>query len=406
MGYDFLLSSDLSRAFDQGTLFFKQGLISGERTRKSFIAISPHGFDRIHLVKCTDAVIQTVREAVVSAWKPGIQTEGVSPADKMLYEIKVRGNPWSSDSPDEALASRKLLLSLLGQLALSGWKLHAAVNVRNGCGNCLFFVHEERHAMASEDFAVIAPGRFDRLRLIGFDSAALEAARLTVLRFHQRDPDDRYGSGCAEYKLKGYPFSCSAEEGIASRQLICRLLEALRDRGWEVLAGLDVATKKSFEKSLIVMNRCESARLKFACVAPGDIDRLYLINFPHQISQLLKQTITRYYLPGVVSQEARDASSVHEFVLQGPPWSHNSSFNLQARTMLMMIVKELGTYGWQVVASADVSSKYVHHDSGTDFPLDVQTLYFCFNGLPKGVSVPNSASVSFSELRVMDLEDL
>ena len=153
------------------------------------------------------------------------------------------------------------------------------------------------------------------------------------------------------------------------------------------------------------MGRCESARLKFACVAPADLDRLYLINFPHQIGQLLKNTVSKYYLPGVSNEETRDASSIHELVLQGPPWSQNSSFNLHARSMLMMVIKDLATYGWKLVASADVSTKYVHQENGIDYPHDVQALYFSFNGLPSGTQIPNTASaVSFAELKVCDLE--
>ena len=51
------------------------------------------------------------------------------------------------------------------------------------------------------------------------------------------------------------------------------LLETLRDRGWQVLAGIDIGPKRSFEKFILLMSKCESARLKFACVAPGDMDR-------------------------------------------------------------------------------------------------------------------------------------
>ena len=85
--------------------------------------------------------------------------------------------------------------------------------------------------------------------------------------------NDFVDSNVAEYKLKGYPFSCGGEEGINARQLICRLLETLRDRGWQVLAGVDIGPKRSFEKSNLLMSKCESARLKFACVAPADMDR-------------------------------------------------------------------------------------------------------------------------------------
>ena len=109
------------------------------------------------------------------------------------------------------------------------------------------------------------------------------------------------------------------------------------------------------------MAKCESARLKFACVAPADMDRLYLINFPHQIGQLMKQTFRKHYLPGVASEAARDASAIHEIVLQGPPWSQNSSYNLHARSMLMMVIKDLSTFGWKLVASSDATAKYVHH---------------------------------------------
>ena len=87
--------------------------------------------------------------------------------------------------------------------------------------------------------------------------------------------------------------------------------------------------------------------------------RLYLINFPHQIGQLLKQTFRKYYLPGVASEATRDASAIHEIVLQGPPWSQNSSYNLHARSMLMMMIKDLSNYGWKLVASSDATAKYV-----------------------------------------------
>ena len=131
--------------------------------------------------------------------------------------------------------------------------------------------------------------------------------------------------------IKGYPYSCQGDDAVNSRQFICRMFEALRDRGWEVASGIDLGQKRSFEKTMILMRRCESARLKFACVAPADIDRLYFINFPHQVCQILKKTVSLHYLPGVASEATRDASAVHEIVLNGPPWSQNSSFNLHAR---------------------------------------------------------------------------
>ena len=203
IGFDFIACPDLSRAFDQGSLLFKQGLMSGERPRKTIIAVAPYSNDKLHLINCTDGVIQNIIEAIKSVWKPGIKSEGASTSEKHSHEVKMKGNPWSSESPDEALLARRLIIAIIGKLSLLNWKFHASINIRSGCGNCLFFIYDERHAMTSDDFAIMAPGRWDRLRLIGFDSSAIEGARLAVLRFHQKDPDDRYGSGVAEYKLKG-----------------------------------------------------------------------------------------------------------------------------------------------------------------------------------------------------------
>ena len=66
IGYDYMACADLSRAFDQGSLMFKQSLMSGQRPRKSIIAVAPYGNDMLHLINCTDGVIQTIMDAIVN----------------------------------------------------------------------------------------------------------------------------------------------------------------------------------------------------------------------------------------------------------------------------------------------------------------------------------------------------
>jgi hypothetical protein len=41
--------------------------------------------------------------------------------------------------------------------------------------------------------------------------------------------------------------------------------------------------------SVFVMARCESAKIKYACVAMTDIDSLALLNFPNQVRQIWRQ---------------------------------------------------------------------------------------------------------------------
>ena len=157
-GYDLLTCADLSRAFDQGTLIFKQTLISGERPRKTIIGVAPYGTDKLHLINCSDGVVQTVLDAIGASWHPGIQSQ--SENDNSLCEVKMKGNPWSSESSDESLMARRMLIEIVGGLSTLNWKFHAAINIRHGCGNCLFFIYDERHCMMTSDLAVLSPSEF------------------------------------------------------------------------------------------------------------------------------------------------------------------------------------------------------------------------------------------------------
>ena len=51
-----------------------------------------------------------------------------------------------------------------------------------------------------------------------------------------------------------------------------------------------------------------------------------------------------------------------------------------ARSMLLLALKEAARYGWQLAASADVSAKYVHQENGPDYPADVHSWFFCYQG--------------------------
>ena len=52
--------------------------------------------------------------------------------------------------------------------------------------------------------------------------------------------------------------------------------------------------------------------------------------------------------------------------------------------MLLLALKEAARYGWQLAASADVSAKYVHQENGPDYPADVHSWFFCYQGSGSG----------------------
>ena len=42
------------------------------------------------------------------------------------------------------------------------------------------------------------------------------------------------------------------------------------------------------------------------------------------------------------------------------------------------MLKKANSLGWQLVASADVSAKYVRQENGPDYPIDVHSWYLVY----------------------------
>jgi hypothetical protein len=76
-----------------------------------------------------------------------------------------------------------------------------------------------------------------------------------LIRFYQAAPQHvREISELTEFVLKGSPFSCSGNESIETRQLVCRLIEALATRGWLVVDTLNLF-RNNGEKTVFIFQR-------------------------------------------------------------------------------------------------------------------------------------------------------
>ena len=81
------------------------------------------------------------------------------------------------------------------------------------------------------------------------------------------------------------------------------------------------------------------------------------------------------YLPGVARVDASgDEGNSVKFDLMGSPWSSHGG-GLHARSLLVHLFAAAITLGFQIVASADVSSKYARRENSPDYPLDVHSIY-------------------------------
>jgi len=82
------------------------------------------------------------------------------------------------------------------------------------------------------------------------------------------------------------------------------------------------------------------------------------------------------YLPGVtrVDSSGGEGNSV-KFDLVGSPWSNHSG-GLHSRSLLVQLFAAAANLGFQIVASADVSSKFATDGDGIpENPLDVDSIY-------------------------------
>ena len=82
------------------------------------------------------------------------------------------------------------------------------------------------------------------------------------------------------------------------------------------------------------------------------------------------------YLPGVtrVDSSGGEGNSV-KFDLVGSPWSNHGG-GLHARSLLVHLFAAAINLGFQIVASADVSSKFATDGDGNpEYPLDVHSIY-------------------------------
>jgi hypothetical protein len=103
-----------------------------------------------------------------------------------------------------------------------------------------------------------------------------------------------------------------------------------------------------------------------------DTSKMELLGFTNKQAVRLGDVLVSSYLPGITY----DDNGHENFVLQGEPWSRNSSEGLHALSMLVFFLEKCVQLGITFVASADVSSKYFD-DPGP--PMDIHSWFLSYN---------------------------
>ena len=219
LGYNLVVSSDLSRTRDQSTKFFQR--VAGERQRLPCICVAPGGGDKVILLRANENVRSVVKTAITNQWPSGIkdETEFRSCGETVL-EVKLSGWPWLRQG-FESTACQKVIIEIIGALGQHHYKLHGATNIKGGTDS-YFFVYDPHFSLNGPgDLAMLSLNRQDRIRLINFDRQVCDTVKMVITRAYQReDPSETNYHGAVEFKLKGYPFHCCGDAAVMTRKLI------------------------------------------------------------------------------------------------------------------------------------------------------------------------------------------
>jgi len=205
------------------------------------------------------------------------------------------------------------------------------------------------------------------------------------------------GDHHARLKLDGAPFHCSwGPDAVATRQLVARIGEAMLQQGWALTGAIDIERWVD-TKSTLLFRRCPPAMASIACICLTSDNQLRLVDFSPGDQVILKACVTDNYRPGVdgvdirpLEPESKGRSLI--FDLAGVPWD-SWDWGLHARHLLLHLFVTAFNLGYQIAASADVSSEFATDTENVPIsPLDVHSIF-----LIKMHSQPAAGALSEAE---------
>ena len=367
MGFDLQVGSNLIRASSSaGSLFFRK--VTSERPTAKVVCIAPGKDDTIVLLNHSESVKSMVESAIKEAWPSGIQMqEDKEVLGHTVHDIKMNGRPWWTSEAN--IDNNRIINRIVGNLSRINLRLVGGINIKGGTDS-LFFIEDPG---SNAQFSSISLCQRNRLRLVDCKEES-QSVRQAIANSGFRIEDESEKEHHAKMKLNGSPWHCSGAEAVQSRQLVARISEAFLQRGWALTDAIDISRRED-DKSMLLFRRCAPTTARFSCICLTSTDHLRLINFSPGDQELLKTCIMQNYLPGVARVDASgDEGNSVKFDLMGSPWSSHGG-GLHARSLLVHLFAAAINLGFQIVASADVSSKYARRENSPDYPLDVHSIY-------------------------------
>lgn len=350
--------------------------VTSERSEAKVVCVAPGWEDTIVLLNHSESVKNMVENAIKGAWPSGIQRqEDEEVLGHTFHEIKMNGRPWFDELHN--VHKNRIINMIVGNLSKINLRLVGGINLKGGI-HSLFFIEDPS---SPDKLCSISLSDKNWLRLVDCMGVS-KSIRQAITKSDFRIQDTYLREHYTMIHLNGKPWYCSGANAVQSRQLVARISEAMLQQGWLLTNALVLPRPlRSFfvnEKSQLLFRKCVPTTASFSCICLTSHGNLRLINFSSGDKRVLRSCILKNYLPGAsVRNTSRAEGNSLKFTLTGNPWSCHDA-GLHARSLLVHLFAAAINLGFQIIASADVSSKYIEDDVSemyTSNPMDVHSIY-------------------------------
>ena len=370
-GCKLLVSSELSQTTIRSTWFLHREQTVPVQVGFASIGISDR--DILHFVDFPENLGQVVLDVVKENWPKGIQrTKSIG----QVLEVKLKGSPWRAHG-DDSIKSKVLLRALLNELVSRNWVVYGSTNLRGNADTISFKYDPTIENLDSFKVGfILSLDRDDRMCLHNAPQEAIDAVRVTLKDEYEEGIQREKGKSTAfEFKLTGIPWCGLLSSAVDSRLLLCKIFERLVAIGWRVQLSIDL-TEDIEDKSSFTFVRFPANPFKVLCISLNSSNKMRLINFPDDLLDPFLEEVDKCWQFDVSRFEQYYGAP--EIKFRGNPWRCDvmGHDNAHGCVLISHIVRMLATMGWFLIISADISSRVVSKSNQSDYPHDVDSLWF------------------------------
>jgi hypothetical protein len=217
-------------------------------------------------------------------------------------------------------------------------------------------------------YASLSLHRSDRVRFLHFpEDIYFEVEPVLRESWPPGIKSEGHYFGSYEYVLKGNPWgSFGQTKSVHSRKLLCAILQFLYNRGWVLLAAVDLSERLNSKDSMIFKKAAGDAET----MAPARIMGVQFYHrrkiFLHSSASSSSSSTSPFSLSGKDEQNLLPVAALrdmlkdldflehqgwshdaYEFALKGSPWRSSGDKSMKVREMMLGLVEIMHHHGWE-----------------------------------------------------------